>query len=182
MQMYIFNFYNKDLWQGPGLDVPWPSIAVTPGLQRPRARGRVSLRSSDPDVPVNIDLNYLDDPEDVRRMVEGVRIAWSLMNSAPLAPYIKEFFNITKEIVDSDSATADFVRNSCGTIYHPTTTAKMGPKSDPETVVDQYFRVHGVEGLRVVDASVMPNIVRANTNLTCIMLGERAADWMRAEA
>jgi len=115
-------------------------------------------------------------------MVEGVRIAWRLMNSAPFAPYIKNFFNITKEIVDSDSATADFVRNNCGTIYHPTTTAKMGPKSDPEAVVDQYFRGHGIEGLRVVDASVMPNIVRANTNLTCIMLGERAADWMRAEA
>jgi choline dehydrogenase len=182
MQMYIFNFYNKDLWQGPGLDVPWPSIAVTPGLQRPRARGRVSLRSSDPAVPVNIDLNYLDDPEDLRRMVEGVRLAWRLMNSTSFAPYIKEFFNISKAIVDSDSATADFVRNNCGTIYHPTTTAKMGPKSDPEAVVDQYFRVHGIEGLHVVDASVMPNIVRANTNLTCIMLGERAADWMRAAA
>jgi choline dehydrogenase len=181
MQMYIFNFYNKDLWQGPGLDLPWPSIAITPGLQRPRARGRVSLRSADPDVPVNIDLNYLDDPEDLRRMVEGVRIAWGLMHSARLAPYIKDFFNMTPEIVASDSATADFVRNNCGTIYHPTTTAKMGPKSDPEAVVDQYFRVRGIEGLRVVDASVMPNIVRANTNLTCIMLGERAADWMRAD-
>jgi choline dehydrogenase len=181
MQMYIFNFYNKDLWQGPGLDLPWPSIAITPGLQRPRARGRVSLRSSDPDVPVNIDLNYLDNLEDLRRMVEGVQIAWRLMHSARLAPYIKDFFNMTPEIVASHSATADFVRNNCGTIYHPTTTAKMGPKSDPEAVVDQYFRVRGVEGLRIVDASVMPNIVRANTNLTCIMLGERAADWMRAD-
>ena len=114
-------------------------------------------------------------------MVEGVRIAWRLMHSTHLAPYIKNFFNITPEIVASDSATADFVRNNCGTIYHPTTTAKMGPKSDPEAVVDQYFSVRGVDGLRVVDASVMPNIVRANTNLTCIMLGERAADWMRAD-
>jgi choline dehydrogenase len=114
-------------------------------------------------------------------MVDGVRLAWRIMNSARFAPYIKDFVTITEEIVDSDSATADFVRYNCGTIYHPTTTAKMGPKSDPEAVVDQYLRVHGVEGLRVVDASVMPNIVRANTNLTCIMLGERAADWMRAE-
>src|SRR5262249_218871 len=71
MHLYFFNFYNKDLWHGPPLDVPWPSIAVIPGLQRPHARGQVSLRSSDPDVPVNIDLNYLEDPEDVRRMVEG---------------------------------------------------------------------------------------------------------------
>jgi choline dehydrogenase len=181
MQMYIFNFYNKGLWHGPGLDLPWPSIAVTPGLQRPRSRGRVSLRSSDPNLPVNIDLNYLDDAEDVRRMVEGVRIAWRLMNSAPFVPYIKDFFNITKEIVNSDSAAANFVRNNCGTIYHPTTTAKMGPETDPMAVVDQFCRVHGIEGLRVVDASVMPNIVRANTNLTCIMIGERAAQWMRTQ-
>ncbi|HEV7989907.1 MAG TPA: GMC oxidoreductase, partial [Candidatus Binataceae bacterium] len=61
-------------------------------------------------------------------------------------------------------------------------TAKMGPDSDKEAVVDQYCRVRGVDGLRVVDASVMPNIVRANTNLTCIMIGERVADWMRAAA
>jgi choline dehydrogenase len=180
MQMYIFTFFNKSLWVGSELDLPTPSIAVTPGLQRPRARGRVSLRSADPNVPAAIDLNYLDDPEDLRRMVEGVRIAWRLMNSARFAPYIKDFVTITPEIIASDDATADFVRNNCGTIYHPTTTAKMGPKSDPEAVVDQNFRVLGVDGLRVVDASVMPNIVRANTNLTCIMLGERAAAWMRA--
>ena len=180
MQMYVFTLFNKALWVGSELDLPTPGIAVTPGLQRPRARGRVSLRSADPDVPAVIDLNYLSDPEDLRRMVEGVRIAWRLMNNARFAPYLKDFVNLTPAIVASDSATADFVREHCGTIYHPTTTAKMGPKSDPEAVVDQYFRVRGVDGLRVVDASVMPNIVRANTNLTCIMLGERAADWMRA--
>jgi len=87
-----------------------------------------------------------------------------------------------REVIESDSAAAEFVRNNCGTIFHPVSTAKMGPDSDKEAVVDQYCRVHGVEGLRVVDASVMPNIVRANTNLTCIMIGERVADWMRAEA
>jgi choline dehydrogenase-like flavoprotein len=181
MQMYILNFFDKALWVGSELDVPVPSVAVVPGMQRPRARGRVSLRSADPNVPAVIDLNYLGDPEDLRRMVEGVRIAWRLMNSASFKPYVKDFVSITPAIVASDSATADFVRNNCGTIYHPTSTAKMGPKSDPEAVVDQYFRVRGVESLRVVDASVMPNIVRANTNLTCIMMGERAADWMRAE-
>jgi len=182
MQMYVFTYFDKSLWVGSELDLPVPSVAVTPGLQRPRARGRVSLRSADPNVPARIDLNYLDDPEDLRRMVEGVRIAWRLMNSPRLAPYIKDFVNITSATVASDSATADFVRANCGTIYHPTTTAKMGPKSDPAAVVDQHFRVYGIEGLRVVDASVMPNIVRANTNLTCIMLGERAADWMRADS
>jgi choline dehydrogenase len=181
MQMYVFTYFDRSVIAGTALDLPVPSVAVTPGLQRPRTRGRVSLRSADPNVPAVIDLNYLGDPEDLRRLVDGVRIAWRLMNSARFAPYIRDFVNITPEIVASDSATADYVRNNCSTIFHPTTTVKMGPKSDPAAVVDQYCRVRGVEGLRVVDASVMPNIVRANTNLTCIMLGERAADWMRAD-
>ena len=81
----------------------------------------------------------------------------------------------------SDAALIDFIRNNCATLFHPVGTIKMGPESDKDAVVDQYCRVRGVEGLRVVDASVMPNIVRANTNLTCIMIGERVADWMRAE-
>src|SRR5579863_3678887 len=182
MQMYVATLFDKSLWIGSELGLPIPSIALLAGLQRPRARGRVSLRSADADVPPRIDLNYFGHPEDMRRMVDGVRLAWRLMNSARFAPYVKDFVGITREIVDSDSAAADFVRSNCGTIYHPTTTAKMGPDSDQEAVVDQYCRVRGVEGLRVVDASVMPNIVRANTNLTCIMIGERVADWMRAGA
>jgi choline dehydrogenase len=180
MQMYIFTFFDKSLWVGSELDLPVPSLAVTPGLQRPHSRGRVSLRSADPNVPPVIDLNYFGHPEDMRRMVDGVGIAWRLMNDSRFAPFVKNFVNITGEVVDADTAAADFVRNNCGTIYHPTSTAKMGPDSDQEAVVDQYCRVRGVEGLRVVDASVMPNIVRANTNLTCIMIGERVADWMRA--
>jgi choline dehydrogenase len=181
MQMYIFNFFDQSLWVGSELDLPFPSIAVTPGLQRPLARGRVSLRSADPNDAAVIDLNYLGHPEDMRRMVDGVRIAWRLMNSKRFAPFVKDFVGITPAVIESDAATADFVRNNCGTIYHPTSTARMGPDSDSEAVVDQYCRVRGIKGLRVVDASVMPNIVRANTNLTCIMIGERAAEWMRAE-
>jgi choline dehydrogenase len=84
--------------------------------------------------------------------------------------------------IDSDTGIADFIRNNSGTIGHPVGTAKMGPDSDNGAVVDHFCRVRGVEGLRVVDASVMPNIVRANTNLTCIMIGQRVADRMRAGA
>jgi choline dehydrogenase len=183
MQMYIFTYFDEAAFAGSPMSLPpCPSVSVVPGLQRPRARGRVSLRSADPNVPSVIDLNYLGDPEDMRRMVDGVRIAWRLMNSAHLRPYLKEFVDITPEIVDSDSAAEDYVRKNCGTIFHPVSTTKMGPATDNEAVVDQYCRVRSVEGLRVVDASVMPNIVRANTNLTCIMIGERVAEWMRAEA
>jgi len=182
MQIFIFTYFDKSAIAGSGLEFPCPSITLLPGLQRPRTRGRVSLRSADPDVPAVIDLNYLADPEDMRRMVEAVRIAWRLMNNARFAPYIKDFVSITPEVVASNGAITNFIRDNCTTIFHPVGTAKMGPDSDEEAVVDQYCRVHGVEGLRVVDASVMPNIVRANTNLTCIMIGERVADWMRAEA
>jgi choline dehydrogenase len=168
---------------GPAIDLnlPVPSISVVPGLQRPRSSGRVSLRSADPDVPPAIDLNYLDDPEDLRRMTDGVRLAWRLMHDGHFAPMLNEIVNLTEDVVNSDAALEAFVRDNCTTIFHPVGTAKMGPESDPMAVVDQYCRVRGVEGLRVVDASVMPNIVRANTNLTCIMIGERVAEWMRAE-
>src|SRR6266851_1147824 len=179
MQMYVVTYFDKSALVGSSIDLPFPCVAVVPGLQRPRARGRVSLRSADPSVPAVIYLNYFGDPEDMRRMVDGVRIAWRLMNSRRFAPYVKDFVNITREVVDSDSSNAEFVRNNCGTSLHPVSTAKMGPDSDKDAVVDQYCRVRGVEELRVVDASVMPNIVRANTNLTCIMIGERVADWMR---
>ena len=179
MQMYMLELFADDLAPGGALDLPVPSVAVVPGLQRPRSRGRLSLRSTDADVPPRIDLNYLDDPEDMRRMVDGIRIAWRLMHEGPLAPMLKEFVNLTPEVVNSNSAVEAFLRDNCTTIFHPVGTAKMGPETDPTAVVDQYCQVRGVAGLRVVDASVMPNIVRANTNLTCIMIGERAADWMR---
>jgi choline dehydrogenase len=182
MQMYIFTYFDQAAIAGSPLALPaCPSVSVVPGLQRPRARGRVSLRSADPNVPPLVDLNYLGDPEDVRRMVDGLRIAWRLMNSARMRPYLKEFVDLTAAIVESERAAAEYVHKNCGTIFHPVSTTKMGPASDPEAVVDQYCRVRGIEGLRVVDASVMPNIVRANTNLTCIMIGERVADWVRAE-
>ena len=179
MQMYVFEMFDPSLAPGLALDLPVPSISVVPGLQRPRSRGRLRLRSASPEVPPIIDLNYLDDREDMRRMTDGVRIAWRLMHDAHFGPMIKEFVSLTEEVMNSDSALETFVRDNCTTIFHPVGTAKMGPENDPMAVVDQYCRVRGVEGLRVVDASVMPNIVRANTNLTCIMIGERVADWMR---
>jgi choline dehydrogenase len=179
MQMYVFELFDPSLSPGLSLDLPVPSVSLVPGLQRPRSRGRVRLRNADPAVPPRIDLNYLDDPEDMRRMVDGVRIAWRLMHEGQLAPMLKEFVNLTAEVANSDSALESFLRDNCTTIFHPVGTAKMGPENDPMAVVDQYCRVRGVDGLRVVDASIMPNIVRANTNLTCIMIGERVADWMR---
>jgi choline dehydrogenase len=120
-------------------------------------------------------------------MIDGMRLGWRILHQPEVAAGWKgPMVGVTGRVldqatVDSDTAIADFILDNCGTICHPVGTAKMGPDSDKEAVVDQYCRVRGVEGLRVVDASVMPNIVRANTNLTCIMIGERVADWTRAE-
>lgn len=164
-----------------------PMLLGTPCLQRPRSRGRVTLRSTDPGDQPNIDLRYFTDPEDLRRMVDGMRLGWRIANQSDVAagwqaPIVGLSGQILdQETVDSDSAIANFVMQNCASNCHAAGTARMGPDFDKDAVVDQFCRVRGVEGLRVVDASVMPNIVRADTNLTCMMIGERAATWMRAE-
>ena len=164
-----------------------PKLLVFPALQRPRSRGRLTLRSTSPQDQPNIELNYFAHPEDMRRMIDGMRLAWRVLHQPAVAagwqgPIVGAMGQVLDQAtVDSDSALMVFIRNNCSTLFHPVDTAKMGPASDSMAVVDQYCRVRGVEGLRVVDASVMPNIVRANTNLTCIMIGERVADWMCME-
>jgi choline dehydrogenase len=158
-------------------------LSVT--LQRPHSRGQVRLATTDPAVQPEIDLNYLAHPEDLRRMVDGLRLIWRLSRTAPLAEFFgralpREGIMPTDTLLASDTEAAAFARAIVTTIFHPVGTARMGPDGDDGAVVDQYCRVRGVDNLLVADASVMPNIPRANTNLTCIVIGERAADWLRA--
>jgi choline dehydrogenase len=115
-------------------------------------------------------------------MVEGLRICWQVAQTPEVQALIDGVVGLSEVDLADDAALEREVRATANTTFHPVGTAKMGPASDPEAVVDERCRVHGLEGLRVVDASVMPNIVRANTNLTCIMIGERVADWMREES
>jgi choline dehydrogenase len=186
MQLYFTPIFDWTMMSGfpAGPGTP-PKLRVFAVLQRPRSRGRLTLRSVHPTDQPNIELNYLSDPEDMRRMIDGMRLAWRIAHQPEVAAGWQGQLTsaggqlLDQATVDSDTALTDFIRENCSTIYHPVGTAKMGPESDPMAVVDQYCRVRGVDGLRVVDASVMPNIVRANTNLTCIMIGERVADWMR---
>ena len=156
-------------------------FSVVAALQRPRSRGRLSLVSPDARAQPRIELHYLDDPEDMGRMVEGVRLAWRVAQWPAIAGQAERVAILTEEMMTSDEILQGYVQMAVNTIYHPVGTARMGPDGDRGAVVDQYCRVRGIEGLRVVDASVMPNIPRANTNLTCIMIGERVADWMRGE-
>lgn len=135
--------------------------------------------SPDPRAQPRIELNYLDDPEDMRRMVEGVRLAWRVAQWPAITRHAERVAILTEELVASDEFVQGYLHMAVSTICHPVGTARMGPDGDASAVVDQRGWVRGIDGLSVVDASIMPNIPRANTNLTCIMIGERVADWMR---
>jgi choline dehydrogenase len=112
------------------------------------------------------------------RMLDGVRRAWALLTSGPIAALTDEILAPDAATVGDDDALRAFLRERVSHLVHPVGTCRMGPASDPLAVVDGEGRVHGLEGLRVVDASIMPTIPRANTNLTAIMIGEKVAEIM----
>jgi choline dehydrogenase len=157
-------------------------IGLPVALERPRSRGRLSLASRDPHVHPLVELNFTADPEDLRRLAEGVRLAWQLAHEPEIARHMERVALLTDETIDSQEALRSYVRATVATQFHPCGTARMGPRDDPMAVIDQYCRVRAIPNLRVADASIMPNIPRANINLTCIMIGEHVADWMQDEA
>ena len=151
-------------------------------LMHPKSRGRVTLASSDPLAAPVIDPNFLADPDDMRRMVQGFKQMRTILNQPALAGYRG------KELPATANATTDaqieaVIRNYADTIYHPVGTCRMGPlegpHANPLNVVDSELRVHGMTGLRVVDASIMPRIVAGNTNAPVIMVAEKAADMIK---
>ena len=153
-----------------------PAMAISVQACRPRSRGQVRLRSSDPlDAPV-IDPNYLSDPEDLALQVEGVRIARKIADAEPLAALLQSELSPGAHAL-SDAALGVAIRATSTTVWHPVGTCRMGLGGD--AVVDALLRVHGLRNLRVVDASVMPQITSANTNLPIIMLAEKAADMVQ---
>ncbi len=158
------------------------AIGLPVALERPRARGRLRLASPDPRVPPLIDLNFAAHPEDLRRLVAGVRLAWQIAHQPQIARHTDRVAQLSEETISSDDALAAYVRATVSTQFHPCGTARMGPPGDAMAVVDQHCRVRTIENLRVADASVMPAIPRANINLTAIMIGEHVSDWMRDEA
>jgi choline dehydrogenase len=159
-----------------------PAIGLPVALERPHARGRLELASTDPRVPPLIQLNYATDPQDLRRLVAGVRLAWQIAHQPEIARHTHHVALLTEQTMSSDDALAAYVRATVSTQFHPCGTARMGPPGDPMTVVDQHCRLRTIQNLCVADASVMPTIPRANINLTCIMIGEHVSDWMRDEA
>ena len=157
----------------------WGGIRFICLLELPAGAGELRLTSKDPDVQPHLDYRYLVDPWDRQRFRESIRIAIRLMEHGPFQDIIASIVTPTnKELASDEALDAWLLQNVTGT-GHTSCTCKMGPGSDPLAVVNQYLRVHGLEGLRVADASVMPNIIRANTNATTIMIGERAAEFIK---
>ena len=157
------------------------AIGLPVALERPHARGRLLLASPDPRIPPVIQQNLAAQPQDLRRLVAGVRLAWQIANQPEIARHTQRVALLSEETVGSDDALAAYVRATVSTQFHPCGTVRMGPPSDAMAVLDQHCRLRGVPNLRVVDASIMPTIPRANINLTCIMIGEHVSDWMRDE-
>ncbi|EGP44033.1 GMC family oxidoreductase [Achromobacter insuavis] len=144
---------------------------------RPSSRGTVQLRGIDPFEAPAMQPNYLSTELDRRMTVAAVKYARRLAATEPLAGLMKREFRPGPD-VRSDDEILHFCREYGATIFHPSGTAKMGPRSDPMAVVDERLRVHGVSGLRVVDCSIMPTLVSGNTNVPVVMLAERAADFI----
>ena len=144
--------------------------------------GELTLTSADPAVQPFLNYNYFAEEFDRRRMREGIRLAMRLGEDEAFADIIESRIEPLDSELESDDALDDWMMREATTGHHISGTCKMGPASDPMAVVDQHGRVHGLEGLRVVDASVMPDCIRANTNVTTMMIGERMADFAAGRA
>ncbi|MCR2747899.1 GMC family oxidoreductase [Limnobacter parvus] len=144
-------------------------------LLRPHSRGSLTLQGNTMDTPPVIDIGFLKDPRDMEELVEGFKLTRKIMHAPALAKWIlKDKFT---EHVHTDDEIREVLRNRVDTVYHPTGTCKMG--SDPMAVVDPQLRVHGLEGLRIVDASAMPSLIGGNTNGPVMMMAEKAVDMIR---
>jgi choline dehydrogenase len=148
----------------------WPS--------RPESRGFVRTQSRDISEQPKIQPNFLADPTDQAAMIGGIQLGRKALATPPLQRYLEGTVSPPREVQSDDEILA-WARANGTTVYHMIGTAKMGPASDSMAVVDHQLRVHGVSGLRVADASIMPTMPSGNTNAPAIMIGERAADWIR---
>jgi len=153
---------------------------IAPVLVSPQARGQVWLRSADPTAKPRIITNTLSEPDDVRSLVAGVRLAREIAAQAPLKDVVLRELKPGPTAVEDGDLEAD-LRRRLMLIYHPVGTARMSD-THPQAVVDSSLRVHGLQGLRVIDASVMPTITGGNTNAPTIMIAERGADLIRDAA
>jgi choline dehydrogenase len=179
MQLCLATMFDPEQMRGFMPD-PVAMFMVGAVLMRPRSTGRLTIESTDPFHPPRIELNYLAEPDDVARLIEAWRLGRELCRTEPLASLV-ECLLVDDATLDDDVALAALLRDQVTTTFHPAGTAPMGRAGDDRAVVDAHGRVHGIDSLRVVDASIMPTSVRSNTNLTVMAMAERIASWMHDE-
>jgi choline dehydrogenase len=155
-----------------------PGMTIASWQQRPDSKGYVRLRSTDPFAPPIIQPNYLAEPGDRRVLLAGMKLARRLLASKPLAPYY-DFEEFPGPQVKTDDELLAAAKQRGTTTFHPSGTCRMGPATDPQAVVDDNLRIHGMEALRVVDASIMPTMLSANLNAATLMLADKASDMIR---
>ncbi|NNF79243.1 MAG: choline dehydrogenase, partial [Rhizobiales bacterium] len=154
-----------------------PGMTCGVWQQRPESTGYVNARSANPfEMPI-IQPNYLAAENDRQVLLAGMRLGRALMQSSALAPYFDKETS-PGDGVQSDDEFLDFAKRLGTTVYHLIGTARMGPDTDPGAVVDPQLRVHGIQNLRVVDASIMPTMPSANTNAATLMIAEKASDMI----
>ena len=159
---------------------------ILPVLVHPKSRGTIKLRSRNPTDPADINPNYFDDPLDVKTLISAIKFSLALGNSKSFKKYGAKFYDrpiefCLKHKPYSDAYWECAIRYFTYPLYHDACTCPMGPATDSTAVVTNRLMVHGVSGLRVVDASVMPELVSGNTNAACVMIGEKAADLIKQD-
>ena len=165
------------LWAPPGYSNSGLGFTGLIALTHPQNIGSVSLRSPDPQDAPLLRMNYLQNESDVQKLIEGVKLVRKLFHSSAFDEFRGREVAPGAD-VSGDEALEAYIRETCGTVFHPVGTCKMG--IDSMAVVDSELRVYGVEGLRVVDASIMPTIITGHTNAPTIAIGEKAADLIKA--
>jgi choline dehydrogenase len=173
----IPRFVEKQLWELEKV----PGLTIAPCQLRPESRGTIHIKSADPFAPPAIKPDYLTDPIDQQAITEGLKFADVMAGQEALKPYIEHRLTPAAGPY-SDAEWLAYARELGSTIYHPVGTCRMGPASDAGAVVDPQGRVHGIAGLRVIDASVMPRLVSGNTNAPTIMIAEKMSDAILADA
>jgi choline dehydrogenase len=157
----------------------YPGVTAGAWQHRPESHGWVRARSADVFEDPEINPNYLSDPMDIRVHLGGMRLLRRMLGTPELARYVSTE-TLPGPDVQTDDELLDFARRNGSTTYHLIGTARMGPATDPSAVVDDRLLVHGMQGLRVVDASIMPSMPSANTYATTLMIAEKAADFLKA--
>ncbi len=178
MQLVMLSFTTENIFAAGDCMTPI-GISMATVMNLAMGQGQIRLTSRDPKTQPFLDYNYLRDPFDRQRVREGIRLCAKIGAQDAFKGIIEKRIKPTDAELASDDALDDWVARNVSTCHHISGTCKMGPASDPMAVVDQRGRVHGIQRLRVADASVMPDCIRANTNLTTMMIGERIADFIR---